>query len=175
MNYDAKAKTLFERDPYYDRIFPKTRTPHELLLPWLIRGDLYQNFDIGYRKWRERKTMRYYVRTVGDLTVLALVGEIIKRKYHLFAKSTSANRNLRLLVARFENPEEHRDFFGKYDKIVKLVMKSIEHWAKGKKRGTERKGEAWDPRELHRDYIDALKDRTIKKSIRKGMNVLPHL
>ncbi|MEM3139454.1 MAG: AIPR family protein [Archaeoglobaceae archaeon] len=160
---------------YYDEIFPKTRTAYELLLPKLISDYLYQNFGVGCRKRGERKTMRYYVRTVGDLTVLALVGEIIKRKYHPFAKSESATRNLRFLVVRFEKPEGYRDFFEKYDKVVKLLLKSIERWAKRKKQEAERRGETWDVRELHRDYADALKDQRIIKCIHKSIDILPRL
>lgn len=153
---------------FYSEIFKETRTAYELLLPWLINRYLYKNFKIGCRKKKTRKTLKYYVQTVGDLTVLALIGKILSKKY--------PSNKTRLLIERFERPENHREFFGKFDKIVKLVLRELITYARERKKESKARGEeTWDPRELHRTYNDMLKRRGTRKIIQKCVKILPKL
>lgn len=172
---EKKREIFIQKGGFYDQIFEDMRTAHELLLPWLIREYLYQRFDVGYRRKGARKTMRHYVRTVGDLTVLALIGKTLNKKYGLSAKSTSSRRKMRLLVERLENPHNYKDFFRKYNKVVSSVLRGLETYGNKLKRQSTIRKEAWDERELHRVYSDMLKDGRIRTIIRQAVGVLPPL
>jgi hypothetical protein len=173
--HEAKDEKREVFGKFRREVFPNTRTARELLLPWLVRRDLRSAFQVGHRRHGERKTVRYYVRTVGDLTILAFVGEIVRRKYHIFTQSARASGILRMLVERFEDQEAHPEFFSKYDKVIKRVLQATESWAKRRKTAASKKGEEWDVRELHIGYHNALRDPGIRKAIHKGVASLPAL
>jgi hypothetical protein len=157
---------------YYQEIFPKERSPYELLLPWLVRAYLYKYHEIGRREQPRKKFILHYVRTRGDLTVLALTGKILERKY---LKGSKKTRNIKLLVDRFEKPEDHREFFENFDSAVNLLVKSLQDWARKRKKIVEKQEGAWDSRELHRNYGEILEHPNVRRAIRESMHSLPRL
>jgi len=164
-----EKRKIFESSGFYPLIFKPTRTANELLLPFLIRNYIYKNFDIGKRTRGVRKTIKHFVKTIGDFTILALLGKILKKKYKLNTVK------IELLVERFENPNDHRDFFHPFDEIVKNLVSKLINYAKKVRREYKSRGEEWDPRELHRRYNDLVRDTEIRKLIKEGVKKLPPL
>lgn len=165
-----KKRKIFERSGFYNEIFSKKRRAEELLLPWLVKVDLYKNFEVGYKRKKVKRTLKYIVLTVGDLTLLALIGEIFRKKYRIHKNISK----VKALVEIFENRESYRYFFKKYDKIVKELIQGLIGCAKILKKSKAR-GEEWDERELHRKYSEILRNKLIRVVVKKGIGELPEL
>jgi hypothetical protein len=115
---------------FYDIVFHDGVSGEELLLPHLVSSYLYNKFDIGYRPQGAKQTRKYMIQTHGNLTVLALMGMVIRQKYafELPVKGPKLQILKILLVPRFENPEEHPEFFHVFAKAVGRLLKGLDKW-----------------------------------------------
>lgn len=157
---------------YYDQIFKPDTTAEDLMLPYLVREFLYDELRIGFRPRGIRRTRIHEVKIHGDLTMLALMGRILKRKYG------SNKRKLRLIISKLENPDEHRYFYTRLHEVARDVFKAFHDFMTREISRAERQGESPEVRDiLVRDvtFRKILSDQRAKRVIRKSRGRLPSL
>jgi hypothetical protein len=104
-----KASALSEEElpeGFYDVVFPEHVTTEELLLAFSVSEYLYKEFNIGYRPQGVKRTRRYMIQTHGNLTILGLVGSVLRSKFGLELPIVGPEKQLlgNLLIPRFERP-----------------------------------------------------------------------
>ena len=169
-----KRRGVEETGSYYDKIFKPTTTADELLLPYLVDDHLYYEFDVGYLPRMDRIPLKRKVLKHGNFTLLALVGEVLKRKYRLSAGSKSSRKKIRLLNTALEDLQHHKQIIHSFNKAIKYMIDATFGFVKQELR----KDKTLTPRTLlvrDRTVINMLNDQKVKKAIKNSTKILPIL
>jgi len=179
----VKAPALPEEElpeGFYDTVFPDHVSAEEILLPHLVSDYLYEEFEIGYRPQGVRRTRWYMTQTHGNLTVLALVGWVIRSKYHFDIPLSSPRKQLlgNLLIPRFESTADFPDYFGGCKRSVRIVLDGLDGWVKRAAKEQWRNEGSVDLRKIFvssSTYRRILSDRRMKQELKRAHKHLPDL
>src|SRR5207302_8066515 len=167
---------------FYDRVFHTGVFAEELLLPYLVYYYLYDEFGVGYRGQNESKGKKYQVLSHGDLTILALAGNMLRTAYRLsISESDMRTRNLvqAMLVPRFqESPTDHPEFFGPFDTQVERLIKVLIKFIDRERARRKREGDSTDIRDIlvsPKTYEWVLRDQPTRFVLQKARGKLPTL
>jgi len=163
---------IFKTKGYYNEVFKTDTTAENLLLPKLVYDRLKRSLGIGYKKWGARRTTKYLVKIYGDFTMLSVMGKVLKTRYDL------NRRRVALLVARLENPDDHRDFISSFEGVARKVIDASEYFAKRELHEAKRRGESLDVRTLfvrEKTLERMFGNRRVAKAIRESSKLLPRL
>ncbi len=165
---------------FYDIVFHDGVCCEELLLAYLVSRYLKNEFGIGHRPLGARRTRGYMMKTHGNLSVLGLVGKLLRHKYSLDLpiKGQMLQVLKVLLVPRFENPDEHPEFFTAFKKAFAKLWKGLEAWIEKAEKRQRRELGAVDLRKLFiagSTFEEILHDGSMKSTLRKAQKQLPEL
>lgn len=163
---------------FYDIVFPVHVTAEELLLPYLISNYLYDAFRIGYRPQGVKRTRRYMIQTHGNLTVLALIGRIVRSKYRLELPLRNPQLLGNLLIPRFEIPADHPEYFSELEDGVRILLNGLDDWAKRAAKIQSRDEGQVDFRKIFissATHQSIVRDRKMRDLLRRAEDRLPDL
>lgn len=165
---------------FYDIVFHDGVSGEEMLLPYLVSNYLYNEFSIGYRPQGANRTRKYMIQTHGNLTVLALVGLVIRKKYsfHLPVKGQKQQVLKVLLLPRFEDPDDYPEFFEEFRKVVSNLLKALDRWVLKTAQRQKREIGAIDIRKIFissASFDEIVSDSSMRSAISKAQKNLPPL
>jgi hypothetical protein len=165
---------------FYDIVFHEGVSGEELLLSYLVSSYLYREFSIGYRPQGANRTRKYMIQTHGNLTVLALVGLVIRKKYSLQLPIKGQKQQVLkvLLLPRFESSEDYPEFFETFRKIVKNMLKGLDKWVLKTTQKQKREIGSIDIRKIFissASFDEITSDASMRSVISKTQKKLPPL
>jgi hypothetical protein len=163
---------------FYDIVFSAHVTAEELLLPFLVSNYLYDAFKIGYRPQGVKRTRRYMIQTHGNLTVLALIGRMIRSKYRLELPLRNPQLLGNLLIPRFEIPKDHPEYFVGLENGVRILIDGLDDWVKRAARIQSKEEGQVDFRKIFissTTHQSIVRDRKMREVLRRAESRLPDL